>query len=163
MYCYLTELTGKEEGALNAPAVNLNDQARLGEVLKGLYQAALKLDPSPASLLCVEDGYLYIKHALVRDVQKVLDDHGWAGWDQRKFKRELKTYGLLVTNKTPNDDTYVYSVYRLGGAAFENKRAVKFLKIPLDKLREFCEELKIELEDREADNMPEEGNDKEVA
>lgn len=128
---------------LNGPATNFNAKLPLELLLAAMYQVACGTKAWFESDMCVDKGYFYIKAETKAVLQKIINDFD-SEWTQLEFKRELKFHDLLITDK---HQPYVYSVYSFGGAKLTSGAAYKYLKIPLVKMKEFCESMGVEISD----------------
>lgn len=126
---------------LNGPATNFNAKLPLELLLAAMYQVACGNKVWFESDMCVDKGYFYIKAETKAVLQRAINDFD-SEWTQLEFKRKLKFHDLLITDK---HQPYVRSVYSLGGAKLTSGAAYKYLMIPINKMKEFCESMGVEI------------------
>lgn len=140
----VTKIEDFIKSELNKPAVIYNSKPPLEELLMKIYQKACGLAVWFESSMCVEKGFLYINATTRSLLQNTLNDFD-SEWTQLEFKKELKFHNLLVTDK---HQPYIYSVYSLGHATVpKGQPPYKYLKIPVNKIEEFCESIGVEISD----------------
>lgn len=139
----VTKIEDIIKSELDNPAVIYNSKPPLEELLMKMYQIAYGLAVWFESDMFVDKGYFYIKAETKAVLQRIINDFD-SEWTQLEFKRELKFHDLLITDK---HQPYVRSVYSVGGANLTSGAAYKYLMIPVNKMKEFCESMGVEISD----------------
>jgi len=119
-----------KETLSNGKAALCNEVVPFNDVLITLENEAKKKAVMLSSLFCIENGYLYIA-ASKANIAETLDVCNCSGWRPLEFKRELKRWKLLETDK---DRYYEKTVYSLGRTSVKGEQGVRFLKINLQKI-----------------------------
>lgn len=149
----VTKIEDIVKSELDNPAVLYNSKSPLEKLLMKMYQIACGLAVWFDNPMCVEGGYLYIKATKKSLLQSTLNDFD-CEWTQLEFKQMLKFYKLLVTDK---HQPYIYSVYSLGNATVpKGQPPYKYLKIPVNKMEEFCKDMEMKISDGAEDTDKEE-------
>ena len=140
----VTKIEDIIKSELDNPAVIYNSKPPLEELLMKMYQKACGLAVWFESSMCVEKGFLFINATTKSLLQNTLNDFD-CEWTQLEFKQMLKFYKLLVTDK---HQPYIYSVYSLGNATVpKGQPPYKYLKIPVNKMEEFCKDMEMNISD----------------